>query len=75
MDAGKVFAAEQADGEGGGEGVSGADGIHDGDLRSGLFVIGSLMPDERAGGSAGQGDGVQVEALGGGEYEGFLVFR
>ena len=32
------------------------------------------MPDERAGGATGQGDGVQVEALGDGEDEGFLVF-
>ena len=27
MDAGKVFASEQADGEGGGEGITGADGL------------------------------------------------
>ena len=32
------------------------------------------MPYERAGGAAGEGDGVQVEALGDGEDEGFLVF-
>ena len=60
MDAGKVFAAEQADGEGGGEGVAGADGIHDSDLRGGLLVVLSFVPDERARGTAGEGDGVQI---------------
>ena len=73
MDTRKVFAAEQADGKGGGEGVSCAHGIHDGDLGGGLLVVLAFMPDERAGRSAGQGDGVQVEALGDREHEGFLV--
>jgi hypothetical protein len=73
MDEGKVFAAEEADGQGGGEGISCAHGVHDGDLRGGLLVVLAFMPDERAGRSAGQGDGVQVEALGDGKDEGFLV--
>ena len=58
MDAGKVFAAEQADGEGGREGVPGADGVHDGDLRRGLLIVLPFVPDERAGRSSGQGDGL-----------------
>ncbi len=73
MDTGKVFAAKQADREGGGEGVAGADGVHDGDLGGGLLVVLAFVPDERAGGATGQGDGVQVEALGDGEHERFLV--
>ena len=59
VDAGKVFAAEQADGQGGGEGITRAHGIHDGYLRGFLLIVGSLVPDQRAGRSTGEGDRVE----------------